>query len=343
MQGGDRARQLIEAPPRPPLTQVLLASAQSPHTLPILVLLGAALAWLGTQIPQLHAPLFHADGLSRSELLAQHALGLDRPAHTLLAWLLLSLFTLVILLQLLVLRQRPRLPAIARLLGGTLVALAWLQTSADPPPLLLDVPLQLHPQPQATDLPTVVAWQQDGAGLQPAPGPWRGLCTLADKSADAQLQCVLSGAGLHHDLQLRPAQPIVDQQLQWTLLAEAESPQPQTLDLNLPPPLPGQKRLALHVQMSQVVDAPILQARVQPTLSAALGPLLLLTHAGNAPNLQFLAPPDVLPEGKPGILAHGDRLIRLQRATAHSPLLLLIGVLLLLTSLALDRRARPQE
>ena len=121
-----------------PLPDVLLDIAGSPQTLAMLAFLWSCVAWLGTQVPQLHAAGMATDGLPRSELLALHALGLDNLAWSLVVCLLAGLTVFAALTALLAGRSRGQRGAVLLAIALPVVAGYWLWTTTELP-VALDV------------------------------------------------------------------------------------------------------------------------------------------------------------------------------------------------------------
>ena len=321
----------------------LLDFASAPNTLPALALLWAGVAWLGSQVPQIHAAATVTDGLARSELLALHALGMDELAWSPAAWLLGGLTAFAALTR--VLAQPAGLRA-AHLLAGvgfaTLLA-CWAWQSTGAPPIVVDIAV-------GADFGVAPAWTADGGGLAPAPGRWSAACrgvapvgkTPAPSASDSDvLDCTVSGAGLRHQVRLAPGAPALDQGVQLTWLSTATSPLANQMALQWQAKRDAPDVFALALQGGVQSLAPALATRLQPIVIAEVGPLLLASDGGAKPAVRLLASPDVLPNGRSTARVFGQHLVRVQLAPARSgiPLFAAFLALAVASFLALRRRA----
>ncbi len=291
-----------------PLADVLLDLACAPNTLPLLAVLWAAVIWLGTQVPQLHAADMATDGLPRSELLALHALGLDALAWSLAVWLLGGLTAFAALAILLA--QRPRWRAEHALLVVALPTVlgAWARATAGAPPVSLDVVV-------GADLATVPAAMADGGGPAPAPGRWQAQCQR--RAGSETLDCAVEGAGLRHRVTLASGAPAVDQGEQITWMATSSAPAPTHMTLNWRAK-PGDPAIfAVALEQNAQAEAPSLSVHLQPQLSTEAGPLVLVTDRGAAPTVRLLASPDVLPRAPATALVAGQDRVRIQVAPSR--------------------------
>ncbi len=316
-----------------PLPDVLLDIAGSPQTLAMLAFLWSCVAWLGTQVPQLHAAGMATDGLPRSELLALHALGLDNLAWSLVVCLLAGLTVFAALTALLMGRSRGQRGAVLLAIALPVVAGYWLWTTTELP-VALDVTV-------GADLATVPAWRSDGGGPAPAPGRWQASCRA--RAGLDSLACKVEGAGLRHEVILAPGMPAVNQGVQFTWLATATAPLPPNLTLNWQAKLPDSRVFALTLADGVLSEAPSMAARLQPSVAKETGPFVLVSDGAEHPTIRVLASPELLPQGRPSAQVTGEPLIRLQVAPSGTVAPLLLAFLGLAAAFYLGARQSHPE
>ena len=298
----------------------LAALVAAPAALPTLGLIWAVVLAVATQIPQLHSAVWQADGLSRGDLLAVHALGLDRPLAS-LAVCLIAGVTLFVVVGRWVRRGIDAMGA-GLAVGFGLVALGAWQVSAAAAPVWLDVAAEAPLGPVPT-------WTADGGGLGPAPGPWRAACRSAPGAQPAaRWACQIHGGGLQHDVALARGEPARDQGMQLTWLASATAPTAPAAQLQWLAP-DTDRRLTLALGAAQTREAPALGMRFLTESAPETGPLVLVTGDGERPGLRVLASPDLLPQGQARAEVTSAPLLRVQLAEARSPWPLAVGWLLL--------------
>ncbi len=314
-----------------PLADVLLDLSTAPHTLAVLGVLWAGVAWLATQIPQLHAAGMATDGLPRSELLALHALGLDNLAWSLAVWLLASLTVFVTLASALAGRAHWRAQHVLPAVALPIVLMSWLWITHAAPPVVLDVTT-------GADFATVPAWLDDGGGAAPAPGRWQAACVAP--SGSSALNCTVAGAGLRYLFTVSPGSPASTPGGQITWLSTATSPLPTRLTLNWRAKQPVADVFALPLDDGVQSLAPSLSSRLRTTVLKAVGPLIFVSDSGARASVRLLASPDLLPDGRPTATVSGQPIVRLHVAPSHSALLLCAAFLVLFVSFLLAWR-RP--
>ncbi len=291
-----------------PLADVLLTISASPHTLVFLTVAWAAVFLLATQVPQLHAAGMMTDGLPRSEVLALHALGLDRLAWSLGVWLLAGLTTFAALAPLVSGRARWQPAEVLR--GVALVSLlgVWLWQTAGSPPVTLDIQV-------GDPVGQVQSAMHDGGGPAPAPGRWQATCRA--HAGSEVLDCAIAGAGLRHQIGLAPGVPAESQGVQFTWLSSSVAPLPKQMTLSWRATQDARQVFALALRDGESTSAPLLAATFQPQVIKEAGPLLLVRGTGSKPTVRLLASPDVLPHGRPTAQVVGEPLIQVQVAPAH--------------------------
>lgn len=258
-----------------------LATAAAAASSPAWVAAAAAtLWWLASQIPQLDAPWPVSDGLSRSDLLALGAVGLDSALTGAPA-------LLVALTGLAVTAARPwRSSALAGLrgavavAGGLCLALAVGLSSAAPRPVLLEVPIDA---PAAQ----LQAFRPDAGRLVPDATRWTGRC----QNAAGGLQCNLEGLGAQHSFQVSRAGSSGD----WRWIASARTPLSADVQLQWLTERAAGAAVAVPLRDRQTVDVALLQRRLTPVVTRTAGPVVLSAAPGQADGWQLLASPALLP------------------------------------------------
>jgi hypothetical protein len=300
------------------VAQFLRDLAVSPTTLATLLLAWVALLLLGTQLPQVDAPLPLADGLSRSDLLALQAFGLNR-LGTSVPLLLLSAVTAIVAVARALfpvpVRTLPRAvplepllaalkkqglrahlrgpvltvgaPRLGPLLLGTAAVLAvaaWIAHGNAPLPIWTDVALD---QPEAT----WPAWTVDAGSLAPAVGRWVGHC----KRVEARLECQAQVPGGRGEIHLDPgySATLAGRDVAWVAAATGLT---NLTSLRLRWLVDGRPWL-LQLTTGEVGEASELAARLLPFATRNAGPLVVVQRAAGVSLLTSpqLAGPDAHP------------------------------------------------
>ena len=307
------------------VADVLIAVVAAPGTLATLTALWAAVAWLGTQIPQQHVPHLTTDGLPRSELLALHALGLDNLAWSLPFWLLAGLTAFAAIARALTVPLARRLDYWLLALALPLLAVSWLRLTGEAPAVLLEIPV-------GADLAVVPAWRADGGGVAPAPGRWQAACRA--HAGSAALDCAVNGAGLHHLVAVAPGSPAHDQGQQFTWLMSGPATLPKQMTLNWQARADRHELFALNLEDAVESRAPSLAAQLAPSVLKEAGPLVLVSDTAPPMGMRLLASPDVLPAGRATAQIVAPPVVRIQVAPSRSALPLLLAFLALAAAFA---------
>lgn len=284
--------------------------ALSPAAFPSLAVGWAALALVGTQLPQADAPWPVTDGLSRPDLLAIHGLGLDRLAGSAAFWLLLSLTIVVAVARLLfpeaVAVWRSARPATddlaARLLKSLKTACPRVRATTFDGRVRIDVgapvvgPVLLvaagiaaavclaffatSSLPVWVDVPVdgaeraLHASSPDGGTLGTAAGRWRGRCA----PAAGRVQCSLDVPGALPAFTLAPgeATSVAGMRFAWVATGRTTDAGSPTL---LWRPTGSQVDYAIRLQAGQMREALALGgARFLDVPTQTAGPLVLLHY-----------------------------------------------------------------
>lgn len=239
----------------------------------------ALLLWASSQIPQSSAPWPATDGLSRSDLQALSAVGLDSTLTGAPA-LLLAVAAIVVLAA----RTAPAssIALLRRVLAGLAalgLAVAIWTTSGAPRPTVLEVPL---------DAPAAAlnAYVNDAGRWAAAGSRWHGRC---ERQTDA-LRCTLDGAGAQHAVQLQPGVAAGD----WLWLGAAQTPLAAQLRLHWHP-ANSERSLAIPLRDRQTVDVAALERRMTPVVSRTAGPLVLVAHPEKPDGWLLAGPPSLHP------------------------------------------------
>lgn len=338
------------ASPAPPAATFLRDLAVSPATLATLLLAWVVLLLVGTQLPQLDAPMPVTDGLSRGDLLALQAFGLHRLGASVPLLLLCAATAIVGVARLLfptpLRRTNPGMPPLDRLVpvlqelglhphlrgqtvrigaptlgplllvaAGALAVAAWIAQAIAPLPVWLDVPLG---QPEAT----LPAWTVDAGSLAPAAGRWAGQCT----QEKAGLRCELQIPGGRQTVRLQPGRTsqVAGRDVSWAANATGLT---NLADLRLRWLVQG-RPWRLQLTTGEVGEAAELGARLQPFATRTAGPLVVVQRASG---LVVLTSPQVAGRQAQGRVATLQRpdVARLRFTTpTAAPWLLAIALLL---------------
>lgn len=271
-----------------------------------ILLVGALIAWLGSQWPQSHAPLLTADGLARLDLITLDELGFDRLMTSLpvLLWLIAAVAVAAVRWRF----STPREMASQTLgLTAAVAAAAAMATAAADPPILMDLPVE-------AGVAAVTAVKPDAGRLAPATGTWAGRCTLAGASAN-QLSCKVEALGRSWVVELAPGRPSRQDGHQWTWLATGPAIGSRVFDARLPTGNPSAPAI-VRLQADRPVDVAQLGTRLLPTATRSTGPVLLALPE-KAPSQLWTAAP-VAPKGSRGAELRTAPMVRLQLAPASA-------------------------
>lgn len=234
-----------------------------PQASSAVLVLGAVLLWLGSQWPQVQAPLVAADGLAREDHLTLQALGLHRWVGSLpiVMWTIAALAVAVGRWVL----GATRLPVVAVVAWGA-TALCWLGwaswAASAPQPVFVDVAVDV------ADLPAQ-AWAADAGRLGPAPGRWAGKCQRQDR----EIHCQIQGPQATWSVQLAAGRSETRGDVQLTWVGRAPAITAPGFDFLAPQGT--QPASLVRLQDGKAIDTPALRARWLPAVATVSGPAVL--------------------------------------------------------------------
>lgn len=238
------------------------------------------LFWAASQLPQANAPWPATDGLSRSDLQALAAVGLDSTLTGALALLLAVAAALILVAQPVPPNATARLRRVLTGLAAIGLGVAVWTTAAAPRPTVVEVPL---------DAPAAAlnAFVSDAGRWAPAGTRWHGRCQRVSDG----LRCTLEGAGAKHTVELQPGEPSAD----WLWLGAAQTPLAAQLRLHWQA-TGREPSLAIPLRDRQTVDVAALGRRLTPVVSRTAGPLVLVANPEQADGWLLAGPPSLHPQ-----------------------------------------------
>ena len=334
-----------------------------PRSMDAVLVVWALLAVMATQIPQADAPAAVADGLSRSDLLLLHSVGLDRIGASVLAWLAVALTVVVGIahalfpqdalvwtgtaaaaidpehtvaqaLALVLPRARPRWrrsePAAELTIGFPRWGRAALGLSGAVVMAYVLVASQ-RSLPVLLDVPLGVAgapataWTAEAGAAVPASGHWEASCTRSAQGA----HCTVQGAGSPARLNLSAGSSVVVGGHRYTWIATGRAADLPALTLGWQrDPWPAAP-LALQLSPGVPADVASLGLTLRWASHVDTGPLVMTVaqREGRA-QARLLASPALLPKGRLAATVTGGEVLRIEVAD-HPPLWLLwLGLVL---------------
>jgi hypothetical protein len=295
-----------------------------------LALAAGAMAFVGSQVPQVHAPLVTGDGFDRPDLLQFAALGLDRATASLPAVVILAVALALGVARLLVAREGNSQPlAASQEAAVKVLQRAWQATGAQPlavvarggsivvraglprlgPPILASAAVAAWmggvaagelDGPVFVDVPlgaapaNLDASVADAGTLGTAPGRWRGHCARAGETVHCQLEWP-GGSG---SATLAPGRAAVIGEHHMTWVANGPEPSAGTQSLRWQK-TPGRPPVAMALHAGQPVTAPGLGLRATPLVADVAGPaVFVVPQSGAERPLRVLASPQIVP-GRP--------------------------------------------
>lgn len=275
---------LTAAVPPTPIA-ALLGALRRPAAPIVLMLVGAALAVLGSQLPQAGAPHWVADGLAREDHLALATTGLDRLDAALATWLWWIAAVAIIGLRIphaQTAEPRFRWQAACWVASATCWAGWTLWSATAGSATWVDVGID------SADV-AAQAWTADAGQIVPAVGRFAGTCKrpAGAMDIDCQLESPVGAVQVH----LGPGRPDRRDGYQYTWLGRgpaAASPLFQFVG-SAGTRGPDGARTAVALQTGKPVLAQTLGSRWIPTAGAMAGPAVLVTGA-DGPGVWWVSP-----------------------------------------------------